>query len=290
MDKGTPKPGEGDQHYTGPTRGKIMSEEGETTAVHEEESSPLDEGPPTVEVKAAPMVEVPVEPEKEMPESSGSQFLFGLLLPIVVVLILTNTSLLSVGAWEFNRRVEVTLYSDDDGVFRFDADPKTSHGIEESVYIIFIDPSYTYYSQVYRPEIHIGVVEHCEVESVNAVCMYHLKYTEEGEAEVTKLGEYDRVNHAAEFVLNGEANESIVLRIDYTDLGAEQHYYEVEQPRNQALVFAIVPAGLIGLLGFAALTNRYSLAKGVGTSLVVIAGFVVLAVVSFIFELLSYVG
>ena len=235
-----------------------MVEEGKTTDLDEEASSPLDEAPPaTVEVKAAPMVEVPVEPEKETPESSGSQFLFGLLLPIVVVLILTNTSLLSVGAWEFNRRVEVTLYSDDDGVFRFDADPKTSHGIEESVYIVFIDPSYTYYSQVYRPEIHIGVIEHCEVESVNAVCMYHLKYTAEGEAEVTKLGEYNQVNHTAEFVLSGEANESIVLRIDYTDLGAEQHYYEVEQPRNQALVFAVVPAGLIGLLAFAALKNDF---------------------------------
>ena len=118
----------------------------------------------------------------------------------------------------------VTLYSDDDGVFRFDADPKTSHGIEESVYIIFIDPSYTYYSQVYRPEIRIGVIEHCEVESVNAVCMYHLKYTAEGEAEVTKLGEYP-INHTAEFVLSGEANESIVVRIDYYDHGAEMHYY-----------------------------------------------------------------
>ena len=276
-----------------------MSEEGETIAVHDEESSPLDEGPPTVEVKAAPMVEVPVEPEKQTPESSGSQFLFGLLIPILVILILTNTSLLSVGAWEFNRRVEQTIYSDDDGVFRFDADPKVSHGIEESVYIIFIDPSYTTYSQAYRPEIHIGVTweyqrepynEHCEVESVNAVCMYHLKQDGNGDLAFTKLGEYDQLNHTAEFVLNGEANESIGLRIDYTDFGAEQNYYEVEQPRNQALVFALVPAGIIGLLGFAALTGRYSLAKGVGASLVAIAGFVVLAVVSFIFELLSYVG
>ena len=276
-----------------------MSEEGETTAVHEEESSPLDEGPPTVEVKAAPMVEVPVEPEKQRPESSGSQFLFGLLIPILVILILTNTSLLSVGAWEFNRRVEETIYSDDDGVFRFDADPKVSHGIEESVYIIFIDPSYTTYSQAYRPEIHIGVTweyqrepynEHCEVESVNAVCMYHLKQDGNGDLAFTKLGEYDQLNHTAEFVLNGEANESIVVRIDYNDVGASKHYDEVEQPRNQALVYALVPAGIIGLLGFAALTGRYSLAKGVGASLVVIAGFVVLAVVSFIFELLSYVG
>ena len=276
-----------------------MTEEGETTGLDEEESSPHDEGPPTVEVKAAPMVEVPVEPEKQTPESSGSQFLFGLLLPILVILILTNTSLLSVGAWEFNRRVEETMYSDDDGVFRFDADPKVSHGIEESVYIIFIDPSYTTYSQAYRPEIHIGVTweyqrepynEHCEVESVNAVCMYHLKQDGNGDLAFTKLGEYDQLNHTAEFVLNGEANESIVVRIDYNDVGAAKHYDEVEQPRNQALVYALVPAGIIGLLGFAALTGRYSLAKGVGASLVAIAGFVVLAVVSFIFELLSYVG
>ena len=268
----------------------LMAEEDESIEVLEDESSSLAEDPPAIEVRAAPMVEVPVEPEKEAPESSGFQFLIGLLLPIVVVLILTNSSLLSVGAWEFNRRVEVTLYSDHDGVFRFDADPKVSHGIEESVYIIFIDPSYTHYSQVYRPEIRIGVVEHCEVESVNAVCMYHLKYTAEGEADVTKLGEYDQLNHTAEFVLNGEANESIVVRIDYYDHGAEMHYYEVEQPRNQALVFALVPAGLIGLLGFAALTNRYSLAKGVGASLVVIAGFAVLAFVLFVIEMLSYVG
>ncbi|MGB0236966.1 MAG: hypothetical protein ACPF93_07725, partial [Poseidonia sp.] len=129
-----------------------MGESGETTGLDEEESSPLDEGPPTVEVKAAPMVEVSVEPEKEVPESSGSQFLFGLLLPIVVLFILTNTSLLSVGAWEFNRRVEVTLYSDDDGVFKFDADPKVSHGIEETVYIIFLNPDNP--SLAYRPEIH----------------------------------------------------------------------------------------------------------------------------------------
>ena len=272
-----------------------MGDPGETTGLDEEESSPLDEGPPTVEVKAAPMVEVSVEPEKEIPESSGSQFLFGLLLPIVVLFILTNTSLLSVGAWEFNRRVEVTLYSDDDGVFKFDADPKVSHGIEETVYIIFLNPDNP--SLAYRPEIHIGPSwqasdydEFCDVQTQNNVCMYTYRAADGGEVEWTKLGEYDQLNHTAEFVLNGEANESIGLRIDYTDFGAEQHYYEVEQPRNQALVFALVPAGIIGLLGFAALTNRYSLAKGVGASLVVIAGFVVLAVVSFIFELLSYMG
>ena len=192
-----------------------MVEEGKTTDLDEDESSSLEEAPPTIEVKAAPMVEVAVEPEKETPKSNGPKFLIGLLVPVLVLLFLTNSSLFSAGAWDFNRRVEVTLYSDDDGVFRFDADPKTSHGIEESIYIIFIDPSYTHYSQVYRPEIHIGVIEHCEVESVNAVCMYHLKYTAEGEADVTKLGEYNQVNHTAEFVLSGEANESIVVRIDY---------------------------------------------------------------------------
>ncbi|MGB0313814.1 MAG: hypothetical protein ACPGDD_07995, partial [Poseidonia sp.] len=154
-----------------------MGESGETTGLDEEESSPLDEGPPTVEVKAAPMVEVPVEPEKEAPKSSGPKFLIGLLVPVLVLFFLTNSSLFSAGAWDFNRRVEVTLYSDDDGVFRFDADPKVSHGVEESMYIVFIDPSYTSYSQVYRPEIHIGVIDGCKVESVNAECMYHLKYT-----------------------------------------------------------------------------------------------------------------
>ena len=273
----------------------LMTEAGETTGAHEDETSSHEEAPPTIEVKAAPMVQVEVEPGKETPKSSGFQFLIGLLLPIVVVLILTNTSLLSVGAWEFNRRVEVTIDSDDDGVFRFDAEPKVSHGIEESVYIIFLNPANPYLA--YRPEIHIGPSWHasdynefCDVQSLNNVCMYTYRAADGGEVEWTKLGEYDRVNHTAEFVLNGEANESIGLRIDYTDFGAEQHYYEVEQPRNQALVFALVPAGLIGLLAFAALTGRFSLAKGVGASLVVIAGFVVLAVVSFIFELLSYVG
>ena len=267
-----------------------MSEEGETTAVHEEASSPLDEGPPTIEVKAAPMVQVEVEPEKETPESNGSKFLIGLVLPVLVLFFLTNSSLFSAGAWDFNRRVEVTLYSDDDGVFRFDADPKTSHGVEESIYIIFIDPSYTHYSQVYRPEIRIGVIEHCEVESVNAVCMYHLKYTAEGEAEVTKLGEYNQLNHTAEFVLSGEANESIVVRIDYYDHGAEMHYYEVEQPRNQTIAAVVIGVAFLGLLAYSALKNDASLLGGVGTSLMVIAGFAVLAFVLFVIEMLSYMG
>ena len=155
--------------------------------------------------------------------------MIGLVIPVLVLLFLTNSSLFSAGAWDFNRRVEVTLYSDDDGVFRFDADPKVSHGVEESIYIVFIDPFYTYYSQVYRPEIHIGatwehaskIIPTCEVESVNAVCMYHLKAADGGRVEWTKLGEYNQVNHTAEFVLSGEANESIVVRIDYYDHGGK---------------------------------------------------------------------
>ena len=43
------------------------------------------------------------------------------------------------------------------------------------------------------------------------------------------LERYDQLNQFAEFVLNGEANESVVVRIDYHDHGAEMHYYEVEQ-------------------------------------------------------------
>ena len=267
-----------------------MSEEGETSVLHQDESSSLEEAPPTIEVKAAPMVQVEVEPEKETPKSKGPKFLIGLMLPVLVLLFLTNSSLFSAGAWEFNRRVEVTLYSDDDGVFRFDADPKVSHGVEESIYIVFIDPSYTHYSQVYRPEIRIGVIEHCEVESVNAVCMYHLKYTEEGEAEVTKLGEYDQLNHTAEFVLNGEANESIIVRIDYYDHGAEMHYYEVEQPRNQTIAAVVIGVALLGMLAYSALKNDASLLGGVGTSLMLIAGFAVLAFVLFVIEMLSYMG
>ena len=267
-----------------------MSEEGETYDLSDDESPSLEEAPTAIEVKAAPMVQVEVQPEKEAPESNGWKFLIGLVIPVLVLLFLTNSSLFSAGAWEFNRRVEVTLYSDDEGVFRFDADPKTSHGVEESIYIVFIDPSYTHYSQVYRPEIRIGVIEHCEVESVNAVCMYHLKYTAEGEAEVTKLGEYNQVDHTAEFVLNGEANESIVVRIDYYDHGAEMHYYEVEQPRNQTIAAVVIGVAFLGLLAYSALKNDASLLGGVGTSLMVIAGFAVLAFVLFVIEMLSYMG
>lgn len=276
-----------------------MTEAGETIVVHEDEPSSLEEAPPAIEVKAAPMAEVAVEPEKEPPKSNGSKFLIGLVLPVLVLFFLTNSSLFSAGAWEFDRRVEVTLYSNDDGVFQFDADPKTSHGIEESVYIIFIDPSYTSYSQVYRPEIHIGATweyerepynEHCEVESVNTVCMYHLKQNGNGDLEFTKLGEYDQLNHTAEFVLNGEANESIVVRIDYHDHGAEMHYYEVEQPRNQTIAAVVLGVAFLGMLAYSALKNDASLLGGVGTSLMLIAGFAVLAFVLFVIEMLSYMG
>ena len=77
MDKATPTPGERDEHYTGPCQGETMTEEGKTTGVHEDGSSSLEEGPPAIEVKAASMVEVTVEPEKKAPGSSGSQFLIG---------------------------------------------------------------------------------------------------------------------------------------------------------------------------------------------------------------------
>jgi VIT1/CCC1 family predicted Fe2+/Mn2+ transporter len=224
---------------------------------------------------------------KAEPESNVLGFIVGVFLPVLVLLILTSTSLLSAGAWEFNRRVEVTIQSDDDGVFRFDADPKVSHGVKESVYIIFIDPAYTGGAMAYRPEIHIGVIEDCEVESVNTVCMYHLKQDGNGDLEFTKLGEYDQVNHTAEFVLNGEANESIGLRIDYYDHGAEEHYYEVEQPRNRTIVSVLLGAAFIGVLVYSALKNDGSLLGGVGISVVVIAGLAVLAFVSALLEALS---
>ena len=149
-----------------------MSEEGETPGLHDDESSSL-EAPPAIEVKAAPWSRSQWNPKRNAKKQRVE--IDRPLVPVLMLLFLTNSSLFSAGAWDFNRRVEA-LYSD--GVFRFDADPKTSHGIEESVYIIFIDPSYTSYSQVYRREIHIGSTweyerepynEHCEVESVNTV-------------------------------------------------------------------------------------------------------------------------
>ena len=233
---------------------------------------------------------------KAEPESNVLGFIVGIFLPVLVLLILTNTSLLSAGAWEFNRRVEVAIYSDDDGIFRFDADPKVSHGMEESVHIIFLDPAYTGGAMAYRPEIYIGVTwqyerepynEHCEVESANTVCMYHLKGDGNGDFEFTKLGEYDQVNHTAEFVLSGEANESIGLRIDYYDHGAAQHYYEVEQPRNQTIVSVLLGAAFIGVLVYSAVKKDGSLLGGVGISVVVIVGLAVLAFVSALLEALQ---
>ena len=231
---------------------------------------------------------------KAEPELNVLGFFVGVLIPVLVLFILTNTSLLSAGAWEFNRRVEFTINSDDDGVFRFDADPKVSHGTEESVYIIFLESENSYFA--YRPEIHIGARwtyerepynEHCEVESVNAVCMYHLNDDGNGELEFTKLGEYDQVNHTAEFVLSGEANESIGLRIDYYDHGGEAHYYEVEQPRNQTIVAVLLGAAFIGLVVYSGVKQDGSLLGGVGTSVVVIA---VLAVLAFVSALLEAIG
>ena len=99
----------------------------------------------------------------------------------------------------------------------------------------------------------------------------HLKQDGNGDFEFTKLGEYDQLNHTAEFVLNGEANESIVVRIDYYDHGAEMHYYEVEQPRNQTIAAVVIGVAFLGLLAYSALKNGASLLGGVGTSLMVIA-------------------
>jgi hypothetical protein len=249
--------------------------------------------------EATSMEPVSQEPKKEEQEGKGNRFFIGFLLPFMVLLFLTNSNLLSAGQWDFNRRVELTLYTDDDGVFRFDAEPKTSHGIEESVYIIFIDPAYTSFAKAYRPEIHIGATweyqrelynDHCEVESANAVCMYQIKQTGEGEIEFTKLGEYDQLNHTAEFVLNGEANESIGVRIDYYDSGAEEYFYEVEQPRNQTIVAILLGVAFLGLLAYSALKEDGSLLGGVGTSLTVMIVFAVLAFVVFVLRLISAVG
>ena len=237
------------------------------------------------------------EPENTESENKTPKFLVGLLLP-VLLLLLINSSLFSSGAWDFNRRVEMVLSSDDDGVFQFEADPKSSHGIQESVNLIFLDLPISR-SMAYRPEIHIGVTwqyerstynEHCEVESANAVCMYHLKGDGNGEFEFTKLGEYDQLNHTAEFVLNGEANESIGLRIDYYDSGAAEHFYEVEQPRNYRALSMLLGVALLSLIVYSAVKKDVSLLGGVGTSVVAIIGFFVLAFVLFVFQAISQSG
>ena len=268
-----------------------MDEGSETSAVLPEESIQPQEPPSTVEVKAAPMVEV--EPEQQEPEANGPLFLLGILIPILVLLM--GNWLLSGGPYDFNRREEVLLQSDEDGVFRFSADTEIRHGQTELVSIIFLKPPLEN-SMAYRPEIYIGSYGNsaeyraeCDVQSMNNVCIYTYRPVGGGEYEWTTLGEYDKVNNTAEFVLNGEANESIGLRIDYYAEAAAHHYHDVEQPRNQQIVFTIVPIALIGMVGYAAVTGRWSLAKGLGTSFVIIAGIVVLMVIGFILWVLSHI-
>ena len=169
----------------------------------------------------ASMEPASAKPEKNERKPNGLEFLLGLALPLLVLLIIYGSGVLSAGPWEFNRRVEVVLHSDDDGVFRFSAEPETNHGQKESVSLIFIDTAWTGGSMAYRPEIHIGPTpyasaiyhDHCNVEPANTVCMYFLKDTGGGELEFTKLGEYDQFNHTAEFVLEGETDESIGVQI-----------------------------------------------------------------------------
>ena len=234
--------------------------------------------PPPSEVIITPPSEPPTnerevgEPENAKQDSKGTWYMLGLVLPVVVLLV--GNLFLSGVLYDFNRREEVLLQSDDDGVFRFSADTKTRHGQTELVSIIFLDPPLEN-SMAYRPEIFIGTTwdfqrgpydQHCEVNSANAVCMYFLSDTGGGDLEFTKLGEYDKVNNTAEFVLSGEANESIGLRIDYYAEAAAHHYREVVQPRNQKFVFTIAPTAYVGALAFAAVTGRRPLAYGLLTS------------------------
>ena len=254
-------------------------------------SSPMD--PANTEPASA-------KPDKKEPEAIGLEFFLGLVLPLLVLLSIYGSGLLSAGPWEFNRRVEVVLYSNDDGVFQFSAEPETSHGQKESVFIIFLDTAWADDSMAmaYRPEIHIGPTryastiynDHCDTEPGNTVCMYFLKDTGGGELEFTKIGEYDQFNHTAEFVLEGETDESIGVRIDYHDRGAEQHFYDVERPRNEKLVYTLVPSAYLGALAFAVATGRRSLASGLGTSAIVMVALVGLFILYVIGTLLSYAG
>ena len=240
------------------------------------------------------------KPEKNKREANGLEYLLGLALPLLVLLIIYGSGLLSAGPWEFNRRVEVVLHSDDDGVFQFSAEPETSHGQKESVSIVFLDTAWTddNMAMAYRPEIHIGPTryasaiynDHCDTEPANTVCMYFLKDTGGGELEFTKLGEYDQFNHTAEFVLEGETDESIGVRIDYYDRGAEQHFNDVEQPRNQKFVFTLVPLAYVFAFAFAAATGRNSLFNGLTFSLVVIVALGALYVLAVIGTLFSLAG
>ena len=68
------------------------------------------------------------------------------------------------------------------------------------------------------------------------------------------------------------------------------HYYVVEQPRKQTIAAVVIGVAFLGLLVYSALKNDASLLGGVGTSLMVIAGFAVLAFVLFVIEMLSYMG
>ena len=259
--------------------------------------------PPAISISThmepANMEPASAEPEKDEPETNGFEYLLGLVVPLLILLAIYGSGLLSASMWDFNRRVEVVLYSDDDGVFQFSAEPETSHGQKESVSIIFLDTAWTdeNMAMAYRPEIHIGPTpyyqtiynEHCDTPPGNTVCMYFLKDTG-GELEFTKLGEYDQFNHTAEFVLEGETDESIGVRIDYHDHGAEQHFNDVEQPRNEKLVFTLVPLAYVCAFAFAAVTGRRSLGSGLTTSLVVImalGALWILAVIGTLFGLAS---
>lgn len=259
--------------------------------------------PPTISISThmepANMEPASAEPEKDEPETKGFEYLLGLGLPLLILFAIYGSGLLSAGMWDFNRRVEVVLYSDDDGVFQFSAEPETSHGQKESVSIIFLDTAWTdeNMAMAYRPEIHIGPTwssqtiynDHCDTEPGNTVCMYFLKDTG-GELEFTKIGEYDQFNHTAEFVLEGETDESIGVRIDYHDRGAEQHFNDVEQPRNEKLVFTLVPLAYVFAFAFAAATGRSSLFSGLTTSVVVIVALGALWILAFIGAIFSLAG
>lgn len=259
--------------------------------------------PPTISISThmepANMEPASAEPEKDEPETKGFEYLLGLGLPLLILFAIYGSGLLSAGMWDFNRRVEVVLYSDDDGVFQFSAEPETSHGQKESVSIIFLDTAWTdeNMAMAYRPEIHIGPTwssqtiynAHCDTEPGNTVCMYFLKDTG-GELEFTKIGEYDQFNHTAEFVLEGETDESIGVRIDYHDRGAEQHFNDVEQPRNEKLVFTLVPLAYVCAFAFAAATGRSSLFSGLTTSVVVIVALGALWILAFIGAIFSLAG
>ena len=154
-----------------------MSEEGETTGLHDDESSSLEEAPPAIEVKAAPMVEVAVEPEKETPKSNGSKFLIGLLVPVLVLLFLTNSSLfsaehgISTDGWRLRCTATMTASS---GLMQIPRHRTALKNPFTSSSLTLLTPPI----HKYTGQIHIGSTweyerepynEHCEVESVNTV-------------------------------------------------------------------------------------------------------------------------